>query len=138
MGALPADRRTRALPEREWPDDFPTLEASAISGAHAALKAAVDEQKLTINAAYIAVPPKAGAATQQNAQLVARTADLLAYLATDLQGAMWTTYILTGGRRSKVLGLEADRVQGHTLDMSWQLPGFNALALESARGAFRD
>lgn len=112
--------------------------ASAITGAHAALKAAVEEQKLTINGTQIAGPPKAGAATQQNALSVAQKADLLAYLATDLQGAMWTTFILTGARRSKVLGLEQDRVQGDTLVRSWQLPGFNALAIQSAWGAFRD
>jgi Site-specific recombinase XerD len=137
MAALPSNKKLRALPEKEWPAGYDTLGASALSGAHstlnAALKAALLEHKITINAAEIAGPPKGDPTAAQGALSVSETAKLLAYLATHPQGAMWTTYILTGARRGEVLGLEADRARGGTLDMSWQLQSFTARSIEAAR-----
>lgn len=34
---------------------------------------------------------------------------------------LWSTYLLTGARRSEIIGLEWDRVGESTIDLSWQL-----------------
>lgn len=45
---------------------------------------------------------------------------LIGYLLTHPDGALWTTYLLTGARRGEIIGLEIDRVKDDHLDLSWQ------------------
>lgn len=137
MADMPADKKTREKPKGEWPDGYKRLGKSAQSAAYAtlnaALKAAVEERKVQFNAAEIAGPPTGGAVGKSQALSVEQTARLLAYLTTHPQGAMWITYILTGARRGEVLGLEADRITHDSIDLSWQLQGFNKASIEAAR-----
>lgn len=45
---------------------------------------------------------------------------LIGYLTTHPDGALWTTYLLTGARRGEIIGLEVGRVMEDHLDLSWQ------------------
>lgn len=85
----------------------------------ASFKAAVREGRIGRNPAeLIDAPPKAATALQ--ALDLPEAIQLLDYLSTHPQGALWATVLLTGARRGEVIGLERDRV-GDVLDLSWQL-----------------
>jgi integrase len=64
-------------------------------------------------------PPRKGKVVQGSLTAL-QARELLRYLATREDCALWSTYILTGARRGEILGLEVDRVTD-SLDLSWQL-----------------
>ncbi len=82
-------------------------------------KAAIREGRIGRNPANLTDAPRK-AATTLHALDLQEAIDLLEYLSTHPQGAMWATVLLTGARRGEVIGLERDRV-GDVLDLSWQL-----------------
>lgn len=82
-------------------------------------KAAEREGRIGRNPANLTDAPKK-ARTTLHALELPEALQLLEHLATDPQGALWATVLLTGARRGEVIGLERDRV-GDVLDLSWQL-----------------
>lgn len=82
-------------------------------------KAAMREGRIGRNPATLTDAPKK-ASVALHALDLPEALQLLRHLATDPQGALWATVLLTGARRGEVIGLERDRV-GDVLDLSWQL-----------------
>lgn len=82
-------------------------------------KAAEREGRIGRNPANLTDAPKK-ARTTLHALELPEALQLLEHLATDPQGALWATVLLTGARRGEVIGLERDRVSD-VLDLSWQL-----------------
>lgn len=82
-------------------------------------KAAIREGRIGRNPANLTDAPRK-AATALHALDLPEAVQLLAHLATDPQGALWATVLLSGARRGEVIGLERDRI-GDVLDLSWQL-----------------
>ncbi|MFW0772475.1 tyrosine-type recombinase/integrase [Paenarthrobacter nitroguajacolicus] len=113
----------RGKPEEEWPDELPTLSSTYTLLAHnvlsSALEQAVKEKKLRRNVCELVDRPKARK-TEQKALELDEAIQLLAHLASLPDGPLWAAYLLTGGRRGEVLGLECDRI-GEEIDFSWQL-----------------
>lgn len=109
--------------EADWPDELPTLSSTYTLLAHnvlsSALEQAVKEKKLRRNVCELVDRPKARK-TEQKALELDEAIQLLAHLATLEDGPLWASYLLTGGRRGEVIGLECDRV-GEEIDFSWQL-----------------
>ena len=82
-------------------------------------KAAEREGRIGRNPANLTDAPKK-ARTALHALELPEALQLLEHLATDPQGALWATVLLTGARRGEVIGLERARVSD-VLDLSWQL-----------------
>lgn len=82
-------------------------------------KAAMREGRIGRNPATLTDAPKK-AAVELHALDLPEAVQLLRHVASDPQGALWATVLLTGARRGEVIGLERDRV-GDVLDLSWQL-----------------
>ena len=119
--STPKSPKLRGL--AEIPPGTVMVGADTAIKAHAvlssALKTAKREGKATRNVCEMVDPPRK-AKTQQKALTAAQAVQLLGYLTTHPDGALWSTYILTGARRGEILGLESDRL-GETIDLSWQL-----------------
>ena len=92
----------------------------------AALKVALRDGKIPVNPCDLVDRPSRNV-SDQKALDVPQAIQLLQYVATRPDGALWATYILTGARRGEVLGLEADRVGDH-LDLSWQLQSLSDIS----------
>lgn len=107
----------------EWPEEIPTLSSTYTLLAHNVLSSALDqavkEKKLRRNVCELVDRPKARK-TEQKALELDEAIQLLAHLASLPDGPLWAAYLLTGGRRGEVLGLECGRI-GEEIDFSWQL-----------------
>lgn len=105
------------------PAGTPMLSSSYARNAHNALSAALNaakvERKLQVNVCDLVRRPTAGRAVD-NALTQTQFVQLIKYLATDSNKALWATYLFTGARRGEVAGLETDRVH-RVIDFSWQL-----------------
>lgn len=108
---------------RELPAGTVMLSSTYARLAHNALSvmlnAAMADDKVSANACDLVARPKPRKA-EQSALTLQQCVDLLAYLSTRDDRALWATYLLTGARRGEIIGLEWDRVTD-VLDLSWQL-----------------
>lgn len=95
---------------------YALLVHNALSGA---LKMAVREGKLSRNVCELVDKPSKRHTTEEVLTLE-EAIKLIGYLATHPDGALWTTYLLTGARRGEIIGLEVGRVMDDHLDLSWQ------------------
>lgn len=84
------------------------------------LKIAVREGRISRNPASLTNAPRKAASTLEALDLP-EALQVLEYVSTLPDGALWATALLTGARRGEVIGLERDRVDADTLDLSWQL-----------------
>lgn len=82
-------------------------------------KIAVREGRIGRNPATLVDAPRR-AATNLHALDLDEAGQLLRYLSSRTDGALWATVLLTGARRGEIIGLERDRVTD-VLDLSWQL-----------------
>jgi integrase len=127
MRATPKNKKDREkyadVPRSEWPDDLPLLSSTYVLLAHnvlsSALEQAVKEKKLRRNPCELVDRPRKRN-TEQKALELDEAIALLAHLGTIEDGPLWATYLLTGGRRGEVIGLECERVTDD-IDFSWQL-----------------
>jgi integrase len=134
MRATPKNKKDRELladvPRSEWPDDLPTLSSTYVLLAHnvlsSALEQAVKEKKLRRNPCELVDRPRKRN-TEQKALELDEAIQLLAHLGTLEDGALWATYLLTGGRRGEVIGLECERITDN-IDFSWQLQRIKDIA----------
>jgi integrase len=134
MRATPKNKKDRELladmPRSEWPDDLPMLSSTYVLLAHnvlsSALEQAVKEKKLRRNPCELVDRPRKRN-TEQKALELDEAIRLLEYLGTVKDGALWATYLLTGGRRGEVIGLECERI-GENIDFSWQLQRIGDIA----------
>ncbi|WIA96455.1 tyrosine-type recombinase/integrase [Curtobacterium sp. MCBA15_004] len=100
----------------------PTTALTAHRIMSVALEWAVREGRISRNPAKLMAAPRK-AVSNLDALNLQEALDLYAHV-RDAGGpgfALWATTLLTGARRGEVLGLEADRVAGDVLDISWQL-----------------
>jgi integrase len=100
----------------------PTTALTAHRIISVALEWAVREGRISRNPAKLMAAPRK-AVSNLDALDLQEALDLYAHV-RDAGGpgfALWATTLLTGARRGEVLGLEADRVAGDVLDISWQL-----------------
>ncbi len=95
---------------------YALLVHNALSGA---LKMAVREGNISRNVCELVDKPSKRHTTEEVLTLE-EAIKLIGYLTTHPDGALWTTYLLTGARRGEIIGLEVDRVQDEHLDLSWQ------------------
>ncbi|MEU5838582.1 site-specific integrase [Streptomyces diacarni] len=95
---------------------YALLVHNALSGS---LKMAVREGKLSRNVCELVDKPSKRHTTEEVLTLE-ESIKLIGYLTTHPDGALWTTYLLTGARRGEIIGLEVDRVMEDHLDLSWQ------------------
>ena len=95
---------------------YALLVHNALSGA---LKMAVREGKLSRNVCELVDKPSKRHTTEEVLTLE-EAIKLIGYLTTHPDGALWTTYLLTGARRGEIIGLEVGRVMDEHLDLSWQ------------------
>lgn len=95
---------------------YALLVHNALSGS---LKMAVREGKLSRNVCELVDKPSKRHTTEEVLTLE-ESIKLIGYLTTHPDGALWTTYLLTGARRGEIIGLEVDRVMEDYLDLSWQ------------------
>lgn len=118
--ATPSRKQDRGKPVM---DDTPLMSAASSQRIHACLQSALTSAmkagRVSINVAELAGRPRA-LTPEQEALSASQAIRLLQYLSGHRHGALWATYLLTGGRRGEVIGLEVDRV-GETLDLSWQI-----------------
>jgi integrase len=121
MAATPKDPKLRD--GRELPDDTVMLSSTYILLAHNCLSvmlgAAMREGKIPANPCDLVSRPRKRV-TDQKALTLQQSMDLLLYLSTHKDLALWACYLLTGARRGEIIGLERDRVTD-VLDLSWQL-----------------
>lgn len=117
----PKDKALRSLSDP--PEDTELLSSTyallvhnALSGS---LKMAVREGKLSRNVCELVDKPSKRHTTEEVLTLE-EAIKLIGYLTTHPDGALWTTYLLTGARRGEIIGLEVDRVMEDHLDLSWQ------------------
>ena len=124
--ATPADKKLRALPLDQVPDDAKRLSSTYALNAHnilsAALTAAMRDGKVAANVCTLVDKPRARV-IQDNALTAEQVKQLVAHLAGRPDAALWMTFLFTGARRGEVLGLEVERV-GPMIDLSWQLQAF--------------
>jgi integrase len=117
-------------PEHEGPHVVATLSSTYVLLAHnvlsSALEQAVKEKKLRRNPCDLVDRPRKRN-TEQKALELDEAIRLLEYLGTVKDGALWATYLLTGGRRGEVIGLECERI-GENIDFSWQLQRIGDIA----------
>ncbi|ALQ30133.1 hypothetical protein AA310_12150 [Arthrobacter sp. YC-RL1] len=95
---------------------YALLVHNALSGA---LKMAVREGNISRNVCELVDKPSKRHTTEEVLTLE-EAIKLIGYLTTHPDGALWTTYLLTGARRGEIIGLEVDRVLDDHLDLSWQ------------------
>jgi integrase len=95
---------------------YALLVHNALSGS---LKMAVREGKLSRNVCELVDKPSKRHTTEEVLTLE-EAIKLIGYLTTHPDGALWTTYLLTGAPRGEIIGLEVDRVMEDHLDLSWQ------------------
>ena len=95
---------------------YALLVHNALSGS---LKMAVREGKLSRNVCELVDKPSKRHTTEEVLTLE-EAIKLIGYLTTHPDGALWTTYLLTGARRGEIIGLEVGRVMDDHLDLSWQ------------------
>lgn len=95
---------------------YALLVHNALSGA---LKMAVREGNISRNVCELVDKPSKRHTTEEVLTLE-EAIKLIGYLTTHPDGALWTTYLLTGARRGEIIGLEVDRVHDDHLDLSWQ------------------
>jgi len=121
MAATPKDPSLRD--GRELPEDTVMLSSTYILLAHNSLsvmlKDAMREGKIMANPCDMVSRPRKRV-TEQQALTLQQSMDLLLYLGSREDLALWATYLLTGARRGEIIGLEWDRVTD-SLDLSWQL-----------------
>jgi integrase len=121
MAATPKDPKLRD--GRELPEGTVMLSSTYILLAHNALsvmlKDALREGKIMANPCDMVSRPRKRV-TEQQALTLQQSMDLLLYLGSREDLALWATYLLTGARRGEIIGLEYDRVT-ESLDLSWQL-----------------
>jgi len=121
MAATPKDPKLRD--GRELPDGTVMLSSTYILLAHNSLsvmlKDAMREGKIMANPCDMVSRPRKRV-TEQQALTLQQSMDLLLYLGSREDLALWATYLLTGARRGEIIGLEWDRVTD-SLDLSWQL-----------------
>jgi len=121
MAATPKDPKLRG--GRELPADTVMLSSTYCLLAHNALSvmlgAAMNEGKIPANPCDLVSRPRKRV-TDQKALTLQQSMDLLLYLSTHKDLALWACYLLTGARRGEIIGLERDRVTD-VLDLSWQL-----------------
>lgn len=119
----PKSPALRDLPEAEIPDGTVMLSSSYARNAHnalsAALKAAKREGKVSTNVCDLVDRPATGKAVD-NALNKSQFIQLVRFLSTHPDRALWCTFLFTGARRGEVAGLEVQRAQ-NVLDLSWQL-----------------
>lgn len=84
-----------------------------------ALKDAVREGAIRANPADMVSPPRR-AAKQLTSLSAAETREFIQAVAEGPDRYLWVTYMLSGARRSELLGLTWDRVTD-VLDLSWQI-----------------
>lgn len=84
------------------------------------LKTAVREGRIHTNPAALTNAPRKAAVTLQALDLP-EALQVLEHVSHRPDGALWATALLTGARRGEVIGLERDRIDGDTIDLSWQL-----------------
>lgn len=121
MQSTPKDPKLRGM------DDLPpqtvmlssTYTLLAHNALSVALRAALQDGKVTVNVCELVKRPRARNAEQKALDLP-QAIQLLQHLAGRQDGPLWATYLLTGARRGEILGLEVDRVTD-VLDLSWQL-----------------
>lgn len=118
----------------DLPQGAPMLSTSYARNAHNALSAALNaakvERKLTVNVCDLVRRPATGKAVD-NALTQEQFIRLMEHLATDVNKALWATYLFTGARRGEVAGLETDRVH-NVIDFSWQLKQITNIEAVSA------
>jgi len=121
MAATPKDPKLRD--GRELPEDTVMLSSTYVLLAHNALSvilgAAMQEGKISANPCDMVNRPRKRNAAQ-SALSLEQSIGLLQRVLGSTDGALWSTFMLTGARRGEVIGLEWDRVTDH-LDLSWQL-----------------
>jgi len=121
LAGTPKDKALRG--QSDLPEDAEMLSTTYILLIHnaltGALKMAVREGKLAANVAELVDRPTKRI-TDEKALTLDEAVRLLMHLSTHPNGAMWACYLLTGGRRGEVIGLEVERVTEH-LDLSWQI-----------------
>ncbi len=124
IAATPKSLKLRGTDPKDWPEGTVMVGPDTAIKAHAvlssALKTAMREGKATRNVCEMVDPPAKAKKTQKALDLD-QAIELLAFLTTRDDRALWATYLLTGARRGEVLGIERDRVNGDSLDLSWQL-----------------
>lgn len=119
--ATPKDKALRALsdpPEgtEMLSSTYARLVHNTLSGA---LKAAMREGLVSRNVAEQVDKP-AARHTDEKTLTLDESVQLLRHLASEPDGAIWITYLLTAARRGEVIGLEVDRVHDDAIDLSWQ------------------
>ena len=121
MAATPKDPKLRD--GQELAEGTVMLSSTYVLLAHNALSvmlsAAMREGKISANPCDMVSRPRKRN-TDQKALTLQQSMDLLLYLRTREDLALWACYMLTGARRGEIIGLEWDRVDT-SLDLSWQL-----------------
>ena len=121
MAATPKDPKLRD--GRELPEGTVMLSSTYILLAHNALsvmlKDAMREGKIMANPCDMVSRPRKRV-TEQQALTLQQSMDLLLYLGSREDLALWATYLLTGARRGEIIGLEWSRVTD-VVDLSWQM-----------------
>lgn len=117
----PKDKALRAMsdpPEgtEMLSSTYALLVHNSLSGA---LKMAKQQGKVGRNVCELVDKP-VKRHTDEQVLTLAEGIKLIGYLTTHPDGALWTTYLLTGARRGEIIGLEIDRVMTDYLDLSWQ------------------
>lgn len=121
MAATPKDPKLRD--GQELAEGTVMLSSTYVLLAHNSLSvmltAAMREGKISANPCDMVSRPRKRT-TDQKALTLQQSMDLLLYLRTRKDLALWACYMLTGARRGEIIGLEWDRVTD-SLDLSWQL-----------------
>lgn len=123
MECTPKNSGLRTKKKSEWPEKTIMLSSTYVLLAHntlsAALKAAYREGRITSNPCEKVDKPKKRV-TNELALTTDEAIRMLQHCVIAPEGNLWSAYLLTGGRRGEIIGLEIDRVTD-VLDLSWQL-----------------
>lgn len=137
----PKSPAIRDMPASDRPDGFQTFSDSyrravfnVISGAY---KEAVKRGRATRNPCDLTDRPEVSK-TAEKALTPSQAMELLTFVADRPDAAIWATYLLTGARKSEIIGLEIDRVRGGKIDLSWQLQDIVDVSDVPARWEYRD